>query len=169
LHRCLLWLPRYVVFHFYAYDCRPEETGGYRDFQSKLDGVKDIMETYDFVKGAIINEIGMLNCRPVSEDPICLPNSGKYPASQGPGHSCPVNEELPNGMGTFIERVFDLVRAAKTSTGKRIVKGVSWFNADMDGGTYDLELFDADGSVNHVGEAYMRGCAKWAESVVASP
>merc|ERR1719221_801393 len=159
--------PVYVGFHFYAYDCRPEETNGYQDFQRKLDGVRDIMETYDFVKGAIINEIGMLNCAPASEDPICVPNSGRYPASAAPDNSCPVNSELPNGMGTFIERIFDLVSAAKTSTGKRVVKGVSWFNSHMDGGTYNLELFNTDGSVNEVGESYMRGCAKWAEAIVA--
>merc|ERR1711992_158107 len=106
------------------------------------------MEAYDFVKGAIINEIGMLNCLPASSASICVPNGGKYPASQGPDHSCPINDELPNGMGTFIEKIFDIVSAARTSTGKRIVKGVSWFNSDMEGGTYDLSLFDSEGKVN---------------------
>lgn len=159
--------PVYVAFHFYAYDCRPQETNGYADFQRKLDGVRAIMEQYDFVRGAIINEIGMLNCAPVSEDPICVPNSGRYPASQGPDNSCPVNDELPNGMGTFIEQIFELVSAAKTSTGKRIVKGASWFNADMDGGTYNLELFNPDGSINPAGESYIKGCNKWAEAIVA--
>jgi len=159
--------PVYVGFHFYAYDCRPSATNGYKDFQRKLDAVKDIMEQYDFVKGAIINEIGMLNCAPVSEDPICVPDSGKYPASEGPDNSCPVNEELPNGMGTFIENIFSLVSASKTKTGKRVVKSVSWFNAHMDGGTYNLELFDEQGAVNAVGESYIKGCSKWAADIIA--
>jgi hypothetical protein len=153
--------PVYVGFHFYAYDCRPEQAGGYDAFQKRLDAVKSIMETFTFVKGAIINEVGMLNCRPQTEDPICVPNSGKYPASDVLDNSCPANDELPNGLGTFIEKIMDQVMAAKTRDGRAVVKGLSWFNANMDGGTYNLQLFEQDGSVNKIGEAYMKSCAKW--------
>lgn len=161
--------PVYIGFHFYSFDCRPESTQGYKGFQSKLDAVKDVMDQYDFVKGAIINEIGMLNCAPNSENPICVPNSGKYPARDGPDNQCPVNDELPNGMGSYLEKILELVTVAKTRTGKRVVKGISWFNADMDGGTYNLELFDKQGNVNSLGESYMRGCAKWAEAIASDP
>jgi len=159
--------PAYVGFHFYAYDCRPNKTGGYSDFQRKLDAVRDIMEEYDFVKGAIINEIGMLNCRPVSEDPICVPDSGEYPAKDMARHACPITDELPDGLGTFVEKLLDMSIASKTSTGKSVVKGISWFNADMAGGTYNLELFNKDGTINEAGEGYMRGCAKWANAIAA--
>ncbi|CAE7710616.1 unnamed protein product, partial [Symbiodinium necroappetens] len=63
--------PVYVGFHFYAYDCQPESSGGYETLQSHLKAVAGIMEKYPFVKGAIINEVGMLNCAPESKDPIC--------------------------------------------------------------------------------------------------
>ncbi|CAK0826154.1 unnamed protein product, partial [Prorocentrum cordatum] len=50
--------PVYIGVHFYAYDCRPVEAGGYTDFQRKLKAVADVMELYPFVKGAIMNEVG---------------------------------------------------------------------------------------------------------------
>merc|ERR1712125_166345 len=111
----------------------------------------------------------MLNCAPVDENPICVPNSGQYPASEGPDGACPITDELPNGMGSYVERILELVSAAKTSSGRRVVKGVSWFNAHMDGGTYNLELFHPDGSINEVGESYMRGCSQWVNSIVNDP
>lgn len=159
--------PAYVGFHFYAYDCRPESGGAYASFKATIEKVGEIMEEYDFVKGAIINEIGMLNCRPVSEEPICVPNSGDYPARDYPDHQCPSTDELPDGMASFLEDVLDIAISTKTSTGKSIVKGISWFNANMAGGTYNLELFNDDGSINSVGEGYMRGCAKWASALAA--
>lgn len=159
--------PVYIGFHFYAYDCRPESTGSYAGFRARLGEVKEVMEQYDFIKGAIINEIGMLNCRPTSEDPICVPNSGDYPANDYADHQCPITPELPHGMASFLEDILDIVVNTTTSSGKGIVKGISWFNANMAGGTYNLELFNDDGSINAVGEGYMRGCAKWANALAA--
>jgi len=153
-----------VGFHFYAFDCRPELPGGYDGFQKRLDAVKKIMEEYTFVKGAIINEVGMLNCKPTVEDPICIPNAGKYPASKVPDHSCPNTEELPEGLATYIEKMLDLVIEAKTRDGRAVVKGLSWFNSNMAGGTYNLRLMDPDGSVNRAGEAYIRACQRWAKA-----
>jgi len=153
--------PVYVGFHFYAYDCQPENEDGYPVFKRRLDAVAAIMEKYTFVKGAIINEVGMLNCRTESENPICVPNSGKYPASQTASHSCPKNDQLQNGLASFISKLLDYVAAAKTSDGRDVVKGFSWFNQDQDGGTYNLRLFNEDGSINEAGEAYMQGCSKW--------
>jgi len=155
--------PVYVGFHFYAFDCQPEASGGYDIFQQRLNGVKAIMEDYPFVKGAIINEVGMLNCASDPSKPICVPNNGDFPASKEPNHACPKNKELPNGLATFMDRLFDMMLAAKTNDGRHIVKGFSWFNEHEAGGTYNLELFNKDGSVNELGEAYIRGCSRWAK------
>jgi len=153
--------PVYVGFHFYAYDCRPEELGGYKTFQKRLDAVKDIMEEHPWVKGAIINEVGMLNCAGEEENPICIPGSGRYPAAKVSDHGCPATDELPDGLATFVDKLFDLVIAAKTKDGRSVVKGFSWFNEHEAGGTYNLELFHPDGSVNELGESYIRGCSRW--------
>jgi len=153
--------PVYVAFHFYAYDCQPEALGGYETFQKRLDAVKDIMEAHSFVKGAIINEVGMLNCAGEADNPICVPNSGTYPATDSTSHACPANKELPDGLATFIEKLFDMVIDAKTSDGRSVVKGFSWFNENMAGGTYNLQLFDGNGKLNQVGEAYIKGCSRW--------
>jgi len=155
--------PVYVGFHFYAFDCQPEATGGYDIFRQRLNGVKAIMEDYPFVKGAIINEVGMLNCASDPDKPICVPNNGKFPAVNGPNHACPKNEELPNGLATFMDKLFDIMLEAKTNDERHVVKGFSWFNEHEAGGTYNLELFDKDGSVNDLGEAYIRGCSRWAK------
>lgn len=125
--------PVYITFHLHAFDCQPESAGGSHNFQKRLDAVKNITEKF-FVKGAIINEVGMLICHPLKHHPICLPNSGYYLVSKVRGHSCPANNELPKGLATFIEKMFDHVIEAKTSDGKAIVKGLSWFNSNMDGG-----------------------------------
>jgi len=153
--------PVYVGFHFYAYDCQPSKAGGYKALSKRIQAVADIMETYPFVKGAIINEVGMLNCEPTSKNPICIPNSGTYPANSVPDHSCPATPDLPDGLATFIDRLFDLVITSKTRSGKPVVKAFSWFNENMAGGTYNLELFNSDGTVNKVGESYMRNCQRW--------
>jgi len=157
--------PVYIGVHFYAYDCRPVEAGGYNDFRRKLKAVADVMEMYPFVKGAIMNEVGMLNCAPVDEEPICVPDGGKYPAKDVPDGGCPANDELPNGLATFVDELFDLVIGSNTSDGRKVVKGFSWFNENMAGGTYNLQLFDKDtGKVNKVGEAYIKGCARWGQA-----
>mmetsp|Transcript_106658 Transcript_106658/g.229664 ORF Transcript_106658/g.229664 Transcript_106658/m.229664 type:complete len:314 (+) Transcript_106658:73-1014(+) len=156
--------PVYVGFHFYAYDCRPESAGGYAGFQKRLDAVTDMMERYPFIKGAIVNEVGMLNCAPQEDNPICVPNGGMYPATSDPNHACPANDQLPYGLATFLDKLFDIVIAAKTSSGKAVVKGFSWFNENMAGGTYNLQLFNLDGSINDVGRSYMRNCQRWGES-----
>lgn len=152
--------PVYIGFHWYAFDCRPHE-GGYVGLQKRLDDVRKVMEKYDFVKGAIVNEVGMLNCNPTEELPICVPNSGHYPAEDHPHNSCPSTTELPNGMASFVEQFMGIVAEAKTAKGKPVVKAVSWFNQDRAGGTYNLRLFDSAGNVNSVGEAYIRACQAW--------
>lgn len=153
--------PVYVGFHFYAYDCQPIALGGYDGFQARLNEVTQLMEKYPFIKGAIINEVGMLNCQSSFQNPICLPDSGRYPASRQPDGACPITEELPNGMATFVERLFDFLIDAKTSDGRRVAKAFSWFMLDKVGGTYNQQIFDRSGNLNSVGEAYIRSCQRW--------
>lgn len=157
--------PVYIGFHWYAFDCRPHENG-YSGLQQRLDDVKRVMELYPFIKGAIVNEVGMLNCNPTEAEPICIPDSGLHPASEHPYHRCPVTAELPNGMASFVEQFMEIIGNAKTNDGKPIVKAVSWFNQDQEGGTYNLSLFDAEGRMNNVGEAYVAACQGWADKLV---
>lgn len=150
--------PVYVGFHFYGYDCQPEQ-GDYASFQGKLDGVAKIMEDYPFVKGAIINEVGMLNC--ARDANKCVPDSGRYPAARDPHGGCPATKELPNGLSTFLGKVMDMVASARTRDGRAVVKSFSWFSLNKDGATYDLRLLDDAGMVSPLGEAYIASCAKW--------
>jgi len=152
--------PVYVAFHFYAYDCQPEKLKGYATFKKRLNATAKIMEEFPFVKGAIINEVGMLNCGDPSS-PVCVPDSGQYPASEQDDGGCPATDELPKGIPSFLDRLFDHVIAAKTSDGRPVVKAFAWFNENGAGGTYDLRLFDEDGQVSNIGEAYMKSCARW--------
>jgi len=152
--------PVYVAFHFYGNDCRPKTLGNYDTLRARLNDVAAIMEAYPFVQGAIINEVGMLNC---PGGAICTPDSGLYPASQQVGHGCPSTEELPNGLATFIEEVLDISMSARTVDGRPVLKGFSWFNMDEAGGTYNQKLQDDDGSVNKLGQAYVEACTKWAQ------
>jgi hypothetical protein len=156
--------PVYLGFHFYAYDCQPVALGGYSGFQARLNEAAQLMEKYPFIKGAIVNEVGMLNCQSSFQNPICLPDSGKYPASQQPDGACPITEELPNGMASFVERLFDFVIDAKTSDGRSVVKAFSWFMLDKVGGTYNQQIFDRAGNLNSVGEAYIRSCQRWEQA-----
>lgn len=158
--------PVYVGLHFYAFDCRPRETKAYEAFEARVRDIGALMEKYPFLKGAIINEVGMLNCPPTEEDPICIPDSGKFPAKDAPDHGCPSNDELPDGLATFITNMVELSASVTTADGRHVVKGFSWFNIDRDGGTYNLRLFNDDGSINKVGEAYMRTCEKWGEMLL---
>ncbi|CAJ1330895.1 unnamed protein product [Effrenium voratum] len=155
--------PVYVGLHFYAFDCRPRETGAYHHFEERVNLIARLMEKYTFLKGAIINEVGMLNCAPTEEDPICVPDSGKFPAKLDKNFGCPANEELPEGLATFVTEILELSIGITTSDGRPVVKSFSWFNIDRGGGTYNLRLFDDDGTVNKLGEAYMRTCEKWGE------
>lgn len=151
--------PAFVGFHFYAFDCQPEESGGYKKFQAKLEYVASLMDQYDFLKGAIINEVGMLNCAaPSDEMPICVENSGDFPASGQQDHACP-----DDGLAEYITKLFQLVTNATTKDGRGVVKGFSWFNMNMAGGTYNLQLFNEDGTVNAAGQAYMESCERWGE------
>lgn len=160
--------PTHVGWHFYASDCRPKSLGGYDDLQNKLDATKKLMEDYPFLKGAIVNEVGMLNCYMEGPASICLPNGPdqKYPANKQKNHACPPSDELPNGLASFLEDVMDMVTSAKTSDGRPVVAAFSWFNEDMAGGTYNLQLFDKDGSVNALGKAYMKKCQAWGSSSI---
>jgi len=156
--------PVYVGLHFYAFDCSPRNA--YPQFEERIKGIGALMEKYPFLKGAIINEVGMLNCGFTEQDPICVPDSGKYPAKDAPDFGCPSNEELPDGLATFISNMVELAAGVTTSDGRPVVKSFSWFNIDRDGGTYNLRLFNDDGSINKVGEAYMQSCEKWGEMML---
>lgn len=161
--------PTHIGWHFYGSDCRPDELGGYADFQNKLEKSKAIMEEFPHIKGAIVNEVGMLNCAQDGPDGACIPNgpSQKFPADDQPGHTCPVTDELPNGLGTFVEKILEMAADAKTSDGRRVVKSFAWFNENQSGGTYDLRLFDESGSINNIGESYIKGCSAWAASIAS--
>jgi len=154
--------PSHVAWHFYATDCRPIELGGYDDFKHKLEVTKELMRDFPFLKGAIVNEIGMLNCV-FDDDGMCIANgpNQKYPAKNYPDHSCPSTDELPNGMGSFLEQIVTLASGAKTDDGRSVVKGFSWFNQNQVGATYDLRLLNDDGSINGLGQSYMTACQNW--------
>lgn len=155
--------PVYVGFHFYAYDCQPRSLGGYDGFQARLDETKALMERFPFIKGAIVNEVGMLNCQSSHDNPVCVPDSGRYPASRQPNNACPRTAELPNGMATYVEELFDMVIDARTSDGRDVVKGFSWFMLDQAGGTYNQQIFNGQ-QLNEVGEAYIQSCQRWEQA-----
>merc|ERR1712176_1421387 len=116
------------------------------------------MEEYSWLKGAIVNEVGILNCADQAHGaPICVPNTGTNKGEDLPNHACPNTPQV-------IEHVLDQVMKAKTKDGRDVVKGFTWFNENMDGGTYNLQLFNPDGSVNAAGKAYMASCDKWAKA-----
>lgn len=130
------------------------------------------MEKWPFLQGAIVNEVGMLNCAMDTPDAICIPNGPdqKYPALSQPNHACPSTEELPNGLATFVEQLLSRVSKALTSDGRRAVASFTWFNQNMAGGTYNLQVFNDDGSLNELGESYMSACQAWASgSPMPSP
>jgi len=156
--------PTHIGWHFYANDCLSGGTKGYDDFKNKLEKTLQIMEEFPFILGAIVNEVGMLNCAMDTPDAICIPNGPDqtYPALSQPDHGCPSTDVLPNGLATFVEQLIGLVSQAVTSDGRRAVAGFTWFNQDMAGGTYNLRLFNDDGSLNAVGESYINACQPWA-------
>lgn len=160
--------PSHVSWHFYASDCQPKSLGGYTGFLNKLQKTKALMEEFPHLQGAIINEVGMLNCYQEGDDPVCIPNDPrqKYPAIKQPNNACPSNDEMPNGFSSFITELINMViEIGKTKDGRSVVAGFSWFNEDMDGGTYNLQLFNSDGSINTLGQTYIDVCQKWASSL----
>merc|ERR550532_2176577 len=104
-------------------------------------------------------------------DAICIPNgpSQLYPALSQPNHACPSTPAFPNGLASFIEELLNMVAKAKTSDGRHAVVSFTWFNLDMAGGTYNLQMFNADGSLNQVGEHYIKSCQAWASGTPAPP
>ena len=153
----------HVGWHFYANDCQPEK-GGYADYQKKLDATVALMEEFPHLQGAIVNEVGMLNCAMDTPDAICVPNgpNQKYPAMSQPNHACPSTPSLPDGLGSFIKELLAMTGKAKTSDGRRAVVSFTWFNLNMAGGTYNLQLFNDDGTINSVGKDYISACQSWA-------
>merc|ERR1712110_838055 len=143
---------------------------GYHDFQSKLDKTVELMEEFPFLQGAIVNEVGMLNCAMDTPDAICIPNGPdqKYPALSQPNHACPSTAALPKGLGSFIEHLLQQVSQAKTKDGRRAVVSFTWFNLNMAGGTYNLRLFNDDGTLNEVGQSYISACQAWASGPTTS-
>lgn len=156
--------PTHIGWHFYANDCLSGGPDGYTGFQSKLDDTISIMEEFPFIMGAIVNEVGMLNCAMNTPDAICIPDGPDqvYPARDQPDHACPSTDTLPNGMASFIETLMYMVSQAVTSDGRRAVTSFTWFNQNMAGGTYNLRLFNDNGSLNAAGEAYITACQAWA-------
>lgn len=160
--------PTHVAWHFYAHDCRPTELGDYDDFQRKLDATVAIMEQFPQIKGAIVNEVGMLNC--VQDAAVgggaCVPNgpNQKFPANKQPGSTCPTdgsNPDLPDGLGSFVKKLVQMGTSTKTSDGRTALKAFSWFNQNQAGGTYDLRLFDDSGVKNSLGQDYLDACKAW--------
>jgi len=162
--------PTHVGWHFYANDCQPE-LGGYENFQLKLDKTVALMEAFPHLQGAIVNEVGMLNCAMNTPDAICIPNGPyqKYPALSQPNHACPKTAALPKGLGSFIEHLLGQATGAKTSDGRRAIVSFTWFNLDMAGGTYNLQIFNKDGTLNEVGESYISACQAWADGTAPVP
>lgn len=150
----------YMAFHFYGYDCQPE-LGDYETFQERLDAVAETMEAYPFVKGAVVNEVGMLNCARGTATAQCIPDSGKYPASKSPDGGCPSTASLPEGLGTFLRKIVDMASSKVTKDGRRVVQAFSWFALNRDGATYDLRLIGDDGKLRPLGHAYMDACQKF--------
>ena len=155
--------PTHIGWHYYGNDCLAEGPSGYDDFQNKLDATVALMEKWPFLLGAIVNEVGMLNCGMATPDAICIPNGPdqQYPALDQPNHMCPDTEYLPNGLASFVTELMRRVSLAKTSDGRRAVTSFTWFNQNMDGGTYNLQLFNDDGTVNSLGDAYIAACQSW--------
>lgn len=149
--------PTYLGFHHYVYDCQPEQPSGYAQFEQKLISAAVIMDMYPFVKGAIINEIGILNCVSDDEHPNCVPDSGSNPASGLPDHACPNTGDIIKG---FVSRAL----AAKTADGRKVAKAIFWYQEDRKGGSYNLQLFSPNGSLNEAGEAYIDACRSWRNS-----
>jgi len=134
--------PTHIGWHFYANDCQPEK-GGYADFQRKLDATVKLMEEFPHLQGAIVNEVGMLNCDMDTPDAICIPGGPgqKYPASAQPNNACPSTPSMPKGLASFVERLLQMAGAAKTSDGRRAVVSFTWFNLDMVGGAMYIQFY----------------------------
>jgi len=160
--------PTHIGWHFYANDCLAGGMSGYDSFKHKLRKTVEIMTEFPWIQGAIVNEVGMLNCDMSTASAICVPNGPgqKYPALDYPNHDCPSTPALPNGFATFIEHLLHLVSHAKTADGRQAVVGFTWFNEDMSGGTYNLRLFNNDTTMNAAGHQYIKSCQKWARGVM---
>jgi hypothetical protein len=157
--------PTHLGWHFYANDCQPEN-GGYSGYQKKLDDTVKLMEKFPHLQGAIVNEVGMLNCAMDTPDAICIPNSAgqKYPALSQTNHTCPSTAAMPNGLASYIQHLLELTSKAKTTDGRLAVVSFTWFNLNMVGGTYNLRLFDDAGNLNQAGQEYVNSCQAWANS-----
>merc|ERR1719502_2407648 len=55
-----------------------------------------------------------------------------------------------------------MISKATTTDGRRAVVSFTWFNLDMSGGTYNLRIFDDDGTLNQLGKSYISACQAWA-------
>merc|ERR1711918_201912 len=104
-------------------------------------------------------------------DAICVPNGPdqQYPANSQPDNACPSTPDLPNGLASFVGDLLEMVSSKVTSDGRRAVTSFTWFNQNMAGGTYNLQLFREDGSLNALGEAYINACQAWHSGAPAPP
>ena len=158
--------PTHLAWHYYGNDCLSEgATRGYSHFELKLNQTLGIMEEFPHLQGAIVNEVGMLNCAMDTPDAICIPGgeNQKYKALDQTDHTCPATPVLPHGMASFVDTLLQKANEKKYTTkdGRRAVVGFTWFNEDMTGGTYNLRLFTEDGKLNDLGRAYIESCNKW--------
>jgi len=133
--------PSHLGWHMFAQDCRPGSLGDFDAFQNQLDTTAELMEEYENLKGGLWNEVGMMDCV-FTPDGACVPGSGKYPAAQQPGNTCPETDELPNGMVSYVETLIQMAANATTKDGRPVVAGFTWSNSYSDG-TYDQRLFKA--------------------------
>jgi len=159
--------PTHVSISFYASDCRPESLGSYDGFRGQLAHVGRLMEKYSFIKGALVSEVAMANCPSTKQNPGCAYDSGNFPASQLKNGACPISEDLPEGMASYIKKMVRIAAAAKTDNGRAVVKGFDWFHvsAATSGYTiYNQELLNNSGQLTDNGRAYMEACSEWKSS-----
>merc|ERR1712039_947532 len=93
----------------------------------------------------------------------------KYPANKQPEQACPSTSSLPNGLASFVEKLLNMVSTAKASDGRRAVTSFTWFNLNGAGATYNLQLFDEQGTLNALGKQYIKSCQAWASGTLAPP
>merc|ERR1712110_698182 len=62
-----------------------------------------------------------------------------------------------------------MISTAKASDGRRAVTSFTWFNLNGAGATYNLQLFNEDGTLNALGKQYIKSCQAWASGAPSPP
>lgn len=120
--------PDVLVIHHYDKGC--DGLVG-RELKKKLDDTVSLIKSNPTIKGMLITELGLLT-----------------PDLQDRHDQC-------EKTGDYIKNLFQLFKNPKY---RQYILGVSWFSVDGTGGVYDLRLFNDDGSINNIGQAYMDEC-----------